>query len=393
MNGHELLDKIGLIDPAYIEAAEAPPKKKKVVWVKWGALAACLCFAFVGVFGWLREHRDSSLQREDSGYSAADYFKDCDTTAQFGMSTSPQLADSALPYTETRDFSDRRGALEANGVIPIIETHPLFSLQAHYNEDGSLYCVELFWYRRDSLEAYSDLKVVTGYEEVKIPSDCIVVEVDENGDPIEPAVTVTERDGVQIIGYAGNRTDKTLTYQNENGWYQISGSWNDSYEAVVELLDWFWDHPLDLEQFPMEAGDEYTFTSLSEMPDAFSEYLPDFSAFGFIESETSLVLKNGIPVRFEGFYVAHASEEQVRAYTFYEVEGYTMMHWGVNAEPDVYDLEDCLGDIHTLTREQILDILEGGSRKVSFMQGDLLVFVYPDDANEAWQLIESLMDK
>lgn len=43
MRGNEFLDKMELIDPAYIEAADTKPKKKENVWGKWGALAACLC--------------------------------------------------------------------------------------------------------------------------------------------------------------------------------------------------------------------------------------------------------------------------------------------------------------------------------------------------------------
>lgn len=49
MRGNEFLDKMGLIDPAYVEAADAKPKKKKGVWVKWGAMAACLCLVVAGV--------------------------------------------------------------------------------------------------------------------------------------------------------------------------------------------------------------------------------------------------------------------------------------------------------------------------------------------------------
>ena len=52
MRGNEFLDKMELIDPAYVEAAEAEPKKKKNVWVKWGAVAACLCFVIMGIIIW-----------------------------------------------------------------------------------------------------------------------------------------------------------------------------------------------------------------------------------------------------------------------------------------------------------------------------------------------------
>ena len=43
MRGTELLDKMELIDPAYVEAAEGKPRKRKNVWIRWGAMAACLC--------------------------------------------------------------------------------------------------------------------------------------------------------------------------------------------------------------------------------------------------------------------------------------------------------------------------------------------------------------
>jgi len=46
MRGNEFLDKMELIDPAYVEAADTKPKKGKNAWVKWMAMAACLCLAF-----------------------------------------------------------------------------------------------------------------------------------------------------------------------------------------------------------------------------------------------------------------------------------------------------------------------------------------------------------
>lgn len=43
MRGNEFLDKMELIDPAYVEAADVQPKRKKSEWRRWGAVAACLC--------------------------------------------------------------------------------------------------------------------------------------------------------------------------------------------------------------------------------------------------------------------------------------------------------------------------------------------------------------
>lgn len=36
MRGDSLLDKMELIDPAYVEAADEVPKRKKSGWIKWG---------------------------------------------------------------------------------------------------------------------------------------------------------------------------------------------------------------------------------------------------------------------------------------------------------------------------------------------------------------------
>lgn len=42
MKGNELLEKMALIDPVYLETADAVPKRK-ISWARLGALAACLC--------------------------------------------------------------------------------------------------------------------------------------------------------------------------------------------------------------------------------------------------------------------------------------------------------------------------------------------------------------
>ena len=48
MRGQDFLDKMELIEPAYVEAADIMPKKKKSIWIKCGAAAACLCLAIAG---------------------------------------------------------------------------------------------------------------------------------------------------------------------------------------------------------------------------------------------------------------------------------------------------------------------------------------------------------
>ena len=393
----QIIDAIGKLDDDMIEDVDALRQRPRTnrVWYRWAAAAACLCLIAVGVFAALRSSSGNSVQRWRAGFTAEDYFKNCGKGDAGASPAESKVDAAALPYRQSRSFADHRSEYEANGIIPVIDTHPLFSLDARYCGDGSLYCVELTWSRRSEkgLKDYSDLKVIAGQEEVQLISDEVFIELDEHGNVVEPAVTVTERDGVQIVARGGTGQSKTLTYQTANGWYQISGSWNDDFEPVAALLDWFWEHPLDFSLFPITAGDEYTVSTLAEVPDAFRAYLPDFAAFGFAEESTTVVLKNGVPVRFEGHYVAHADPERVKDQTYYDTEGYTCIHWCIFAEPDVYDLAGSLGELDTLSQAQITHVLDTEDNKVKFMQDGLLVILYPDDAAEAWSLIESLQTK
>lgn len=253
MRGKELLDKLEGIDPAFIEAADAPAPKRPPAWLKWAAAAACLALAVLAVFV-LRtpEAAPQNPQQWSADMTAADYFRFCEPgdSAQ----SDAMMPDDGL---EMRDFSDQRAALEEAGVIPVIDDHPEVSFFTKYNEDGSLQYVWLWWMRRDEqgLENYSDLRVLSGPRPVEIIEDCILIELDEDGNVIEPTVTVTERDGVNIVAEGHEGIEKTLTFQTEHGWYQISGSWNDDFEPVVALLDWFWANPIDYAQFAMELGE------------------------------------------------------------------------------------------------------------------------------------------
>ena len=50
MRGNELLEKMELVDPAYVAAADAPVKKGTPRWLRWGAMAACLCLVIGGIW-------------------------------------------------------------------------------------------------------------------------------------------------------------------------------------------------------------------------------------------------------------------------------------------------------------------------------------------------------
>lgn len=190
MKNSKALDCIGYVDAEFIEKAENyTTKKKRSGWIKWSSLAACLCLIVVGAFSVWNGNQTNTIQKWSIGYPAESYFKYCLAVPE-GSSSTGSLDESAIPYDQSRYFSSKRDALEANGVIPVISTHPEFTFAVRYNLDGSVYCVELLWSRRNTegLKDYSDLKIVAGYEEVPLINDCIAIGVDEKGHVIEPSV-------------------------------------------------------------------------------------------------------------------------------------------------------------------------------------------------------------
>lgn len=50
MKGNELLDKMVLIAPEYIEAADATSANRKSKWLRWGAAAACFCLSVMAAW-------------------------------------------------------------------------------------------------------------------------------------------------------------------------------------------------------------------------------------------------------------------------------------------------------------------------------------------------------
>lgn len=245
------------------EAQNGGMQKKRSSWRRWtawtaAAAAVCLLAAGASAVLYLDKNAPHKVQQWSSGFEAKNYFR---YNKGEGLTTA-EKSDMIPPYVETRFFSDERRQLEADKVIPVMESHPLFTCAAYYNDDGSLFSLEFMWNRRDAyhseeLKEYSDLKITAGYQEVEMISDCIYVELDENGNIVEPSKTVTERDGIQIVTEGKEDRNKTMTFQNDSGWYQVSGSFNDDYESVAALLDWLWEHPVDFSRFSMEAGDEY----------------------------------------------------------------------------------------------------------------------------------------
>ena len=65
MRGDELLEKMELIDPVYIEEADQNPVKRKQVWIKWTAIAACFCLICGLAWLWKDELPKLHILRQD----------------------------------------------------------------------------------------------------------------------------------------------------------------------------------------------------------------------------------------------------------------------------------------------------------------------------------------
>ncbi len=72
MRGHEMLEAIEHLNPAYIEAAAEKPKAKKTGWLKWGAMAACLCLVITGVSLWGNLGQQGKIPEAGAGVGGED---------------------------------------------------------------------------------------------------------------------------------------------------------------------------------------------------------------------------------------------------------------------------------------------------------------------------------
>lgn len=385
MKGYEFLDKLMFIDGDLIEAANEEKRKyhfkKKILYAFITVTAACFLL-LIGTFSlFLSKEKEHKIQQWADSFCAEDYFKyndiysdnniDSSTTEQKSIDT-----DYPSPYEETRFFSERK-TLEEKQIIPIMEKQKKFICSANYLSDGSLYSLIFTWDCRED-NNYSSLSVTCGYQEPEMPV-CDTFEVDENGIIIEPNTTITERDNIQIIAKGNKNRTKTLTFQNEYGFYQIEGSWNDSYEDMVILLDWFWKHPIDFQYFPIEKGDNYTYINFSEYPDAFSGYLPDIAKLGYeTEQENeSVTLKNGEPCSFDGNYIS----PDLPRFSFH-----------ITKEPDYYEQQESIGDIKNLTLKKITDAMkEKNCISFTWDQYFISIYINSDGTPElVWNIIKSM---
>ena len=134
MRGNEFLDKMELIDPAYVEAADAEPKKKRIVWLKWGALAAaCLC-VIVGVTAMIPHFSESHADPQPGGIVLSDK-----TTARVSYGHEKGAVNSVkddLEYLTEEEMFARENQYVFRGWVSSLTT-----ITIDFNGDKEVRCI------------------------------------------------------------------------------------------------------------------------------------------------------------------------------------------------------------------------------------------------------------
>lgn len=133
MRGNEFLDKMELIDPVYIEAADKAPKRKKVSWKQWSAVAACLCIVLWGVM--LFRFGDSPTNPQLGEIVLSDK-----TTAEvtYGYDGPPTFSESSLVY-----FSEEKMFAREDMYIFRGKVSDLANITIDFNGEKEPRCIAL----------------------------------------------------------------------------------------------------------------------------------------------------------------------------------------------------------------------------------------------------------
>lgn len=117
MRGNELLDCMELVDTAYVEAADAPVKKK--TWLRWAAMAAGLCLVAGTVFAFVRTPGVKQDSDPDIAYYSLDDLKSRRDFASIiwgGETSAGTDADGAPGISGGSDCSGEKELTEWNGI-------------------------------------------------------------------------------------------------------------------------------------------------------------------------------------------------------------------------------------------------------------------------------------
>lgn len=217
MNGNEFLDKMSFADPAYVEEADRPVKKR-TTWRRWGAMAACLA-VLLGV-GFLFFPRSSPDVPDPVPTELP----------TLPVSMGPSLGGYGFEGYYVRDISDLKNTSPSQiGSLP--DTLPVFRnatggypLQAATEE-----------YKAKMLTLCRSVAGRLGWD----AENMTVVWDERNGGLVPTTVTATGADGVKIE--VDHFMTVTITYPDRGGPLSEKNSlvlrtYDDAYKLAEKLL-------------------------------------------------------------------------------------------------------------------------------------------------------------
>jgi len=104
MRGDEFLDKLELVEDAYLEAAEQATGKKTVAWKRYGTVAACLCLLLVGGAGVIRFWEKKPPTPPVAKDPVVDIKEDADVSGSAPLAQITETACPTEPVTPTELF-------------------------------------------------------------------------------------------------------------------------------------------------------------------------------------------------------------------------------------------------------------------------------------------------
>ncbi len=349
MRGQELLDRMELIDPAYVEAANRLPRKKKQTFIRWGALAACLCLALVGASLLPKLQNDPALGPEPApAPNPTEIIERSEEPEVYPEH--PILHPGEEGYEEPEpppEEPDEREHPREIGTILFNEPTAAMDVCRAYIPGcftEELNETELAAVTPDRLAAGMTLSGFARFDgegrflsvslAVQIPSFSNPVSVVfEKGEPlicyiVEGGEVVSTVNGTELILYQGS-------YDEENHWLQAYGTIGDysitvSYEAAgISLEQAQADLITVLDCFTCYAGGKPDFSAIT------AEYIPPyiFEELTFTEAQADSDFGAYMPTALpEGF-----AEERFHRHMEQNVD-YLSGHWSKGWGSDFADL-------------------------------------------------------
>ncbi len=196
MKNEKLLDAFGQIDEEFVEEADPEKRKKakkksnKNTWIKWGAMAACLCLV-VGVLvpianGLFNTKGGSGSQDDLLGETALLYFQgalyECCYTKEglkrVGLPSeiTKDMAGEHVAYLKMGDLGGYQETAEITN-MELFQYAPAPTRAVYILRDGESYMAVLFCrtYFPDDIDAYTNLAEVYRFFDISDASDIVSI--------------------------------------------------------------------------------------------------------------------------------------------------------------------------------------------------------------------------